>query len=218
MCVCWCALCESCTWHLHGNPPARTNLRLKQESNSSQNTVFWCFAPPQKTPKFGIFLGGSVCASFGLVLGGNIPRIPRFSWPSHQNPKNSKLFLAESPESQEFQDFPGQVPRIPRIPSFSWPYPGIFWNIWNIWTWSRTPRIPRFSWPSPQNPENSKIFLAMSRNILEYVEFFGLGQSDLGILGILGNLGIPGILGTLPGKSWNSRELHILGGLKIWKI
>ena len=31
---------------------------------------------------------------------------------------------------------------------------------------------------------------------------FGLGQSDLGILG---NLGILGILGTLPGKSWNSR-------------
>ena len=93
---------------------------------------------------------------------------------------------------KEFQDFPGQVPRIPR-----------------------TPRIPRFPWPSPQNPRNSKIFLAMSRNILEYVEFFGLGQSDLGILG---NLGILGILGTLPGKSWNSRELPILGGLKIWKI
>ena len=58
------------------------------------------------------------------------------------------------------------------------------------------------------------IFLAMSRNILEYVEFFGLGQSDLGILailGILGNLGILGILGALPGKSWNSRELPILG-------
>ena len=45
--------------------------------------------------------------------------------------------------------------------------------------------------------------------------FFGLGQSDLGILG---NLGILGILVTLPGKSWNSRELPILGGLKIWKI
>ena len=42
--------------------------------------------------------------------------------------------------------------------------------------------------------------------------FFGLGQSDLGILGNLGNLGILGILGTLPGKSWNSRELPILGG------
>ena len=38
--------------------------------------------------------------------------------------------------------------------------------------------------------------------------FFGLGQSDLGILG---NLGILRILGTLPGKSWNSRELPILG-------
>ena len=74
------------------------------------------------------------------------------------------------------------------------------------------PRIPRFSWPSPQNPKNSKnskIFLAMSRNILEYVDFFGLGQSDLAILG---NLGILGILGTLPGKSWNFRELPILGG------
>ena len=39
--------------------------------------------------------------------------------------------------------------------------------------------------------------------------FFGPGQSDLGILG---NLGILDILGTLPGKSWNSRDLTILGG------
>ena len=39
--------------------------------------------------------------------------------------------------------------------------------------------------------------------------FFGLGQSDLGILV---NLGILGILGTLPGKSRNSRELPIFGG------
>ena len=88
---------------------------------------------------------------------------------------------------QEFQDFPGQVPRIPR-----------------------TPRIPRFSWPSPQKPKNSKIFLAISRNM----GFFGLGQSDLGILG---SLGILGILVTLPGKSWNSRELPILGGWRFGK-
>ena len=69
-----------------------------------------------------------------------------------------------------FQDFPGQVPRIPRI--------------------------PRFSWPSLQSPKNSKIFLAMPRNILEYVDFldlvsqeflefsgfWGLCQENLGIL------------------------------------
>ena len=36
---------------------------------------------------------------------------------------------------------------------------------------------------------------------MEYVEFFGLGQSDLGILGILE---------TLPGKSWNSRDAEVL--------
>ena len=47
-------------------------------------------------------------ASFLLCPSKTIPRIPRFSWPSLQNPKNSKIskiFLAKSPEFQEFQDF-----------------------------------------------------------------------------------------------------------------
>ena len=53
----------------------------------------------------------------------------------------------------------------------------------------------------------------MSRNILEYVGFFGLGQSDLGILGNLGILGILGrkILGILVScPFWGAEDLENL--------